>query len=112
MSEDTIPEMTPDEVQAASTAGEVQVIDVRPSFDYAGERIPHATSLPNRSLATRTEQLDTDKRLVFVCEDGAKSVEAAELARSLGFTDVAVLGGGFDAWLDAGLPTHNIDDGT
>lgn len=111
MSEDTIPQLNVTEAKAAAEAGEVQVIDVRPSFDFAGERIPNSVSLPNRSLATRTEQLDRDKRLLFVSEDGEQSREAALLAKSLGFDNVATIKGGFDAWLDAGYPTHNIDDG-
>lgn len=113
MSDDAIiPQVSVADAKAAIDAGEVQVIDTRPSFDFAGERIPNAVSLPNRSLATRTEQLDRSKRILFVSEDGGQSEDAAQLAQSLGFTNVATIEGGFDAWLDAGYPTHSIDDGT
>ncbi len=36
------------EVKAALESGKVQVVDVRPSFDFAGGRIPGSLSLPNR----------------------------------------------------------------
>jgi rhodanese-related sulfurtransferase len=34
-----------------------------------------------------------------------------QLALTLGFTDVAIVAGGYNAWLDAGYPIHTIDDG-
>ncbi len=100
------------ETRTALAAGEVQVVDVRPSFDFAGGRIPGAMSLPNRSLATRADQLDKSRRIVFVSEDGSQGEVAARIAHSLGFVNVANVEGGFDAWLDAGYPIHTIDDGT
>lgn len=100
------------ETQKALAAGEVQVVDVRPSFDFAGGRIPGAMSLPNRSLTTRADQLDKNRRIVFVSEDGSQGEIAARIAHSLGFVNVANVEGGFDAWLDAGYPVHTIDDGT
>ncbi len=100
------------EVKAALESGKVQVVDVRPSFDFAGGRIPGSMSLPNRSLASRQEQLDRTRRMVLVSEHGGDADGAAQLALTLGFTDVAVVEGGFDAWLNAGYPTQTIDDGT
>lgn len=112
MSNDSmIPQVSVADVQAAMEMGDVQVVDVRPSFDFAGGRIPKSVSLPNRSLATRVEQLERGKRILFVSEDGEQSEEAARLAQSLGFDNVASVKGGFDAWLDAGYPVHTIDDG-
>ena len=108
----TIATISVADARAAIDAGEVQVVDVRPSFDFAGGRIPNATSLPNRSLATRPEQLDRSKRILFVSEDGEQADEAARIAYSMGIENVAVIEGGFDAWLDADYPVHTIDDGT
>ncbi len=100
------------EVKAALESGKLQVIDVRPSFDFAGGRIPGSMSLPNRSIASRSDQLDATRRIVLVSEHGGDADGAAQLALTLGFTDVAVVEGGFDAWLNAGYPTQTIDDGT
>ncbi len=100
------------EVQSVLNSGEVQIVDIRPSFDFAGGRIPGSVSLPNRSLATRGDQLDKNRKIVFVSEDGGQSASMAQMAHSLGFVDVANLEGGFDAWLDAGYPVHTIDDGS
>ncbi len=100
------------EVKAALEAGKVQVVDVRPSFDFAGGRIPGSVSLPNRSIASRADQLDRTRRILFVSEHGSEVDGLAQLTLTLGFTDVANVEGGYDAWLDAGYPTHTIDDGT
>jgi rhodanese-related sulfurtransferase len=99
------------DVKNALEAGNVQVVDVRPSFDFAGGRIPGSISLPNRSLAVRGDQLDKSRRTLFVSEDGQQALVLAELAETMDFAEVAVVDGGFDAWLDAGYPVHTIDDG-
>ncbi len=99
------------DVRSALDSGTVQVVDLRPSFDFAGGRIPGSLSLPNQALASRPEQLDRTRRILFVSEHGSEADSAAQLALSLGITDVAIVAGGYDAWLDAGYPTHTIDDG-
>jgi rhodanese-related sulfurtransferase len=99
------------DVKAALESDKVQVVDLRPSFDFAGGRIPGSVSLPNQSIASRPEQLDRTRRILFVSEHGSEADGAARLALTLGITDVAIVEGGYDAWLDAGYPTHTIDDG-
>ena len=108
----TVALMSVAEVKAGLETGNVQVVDVRPSFDFAGGRIPGSMSLPNRSFTTRAEQLDKSRRLVFVSEDGSEGETAARIAISMGFVDVANIEGGFDAWLEAGYTVHTIDDGS
>jgi rhodanese-related sulfurtransferase len=88
-------------VREAMETGTAQIIDVRPSFDFAGGRIPGSISLPNRSLTSRGDQLDKGRQLILV----------AQIAATLGFQEVANLHGGFEAWLDAEYPVHTIDEG-
>ena len=99
------------EVKEVLESGNVQVVDLRPSFDFAGGRVPGSLSLPNQSLASRPEQLDPTRRILFVSENGSDADAAVQLALNLGFTDVAIVAGGYNAWLDAGYPIHTIDDG-
>jgi rhodanese-related sulfurtransferase len=100
------------EVKAGLESGKLQVVDVRPSFDFAGGRIPGSTSLPNKSFTTRAEQLDKNRRIAFLSEDGSQGEALARIALSMGFADVANVEGGFDAWLEAGYPVHTIDNGS
>jgi rhodanese-related sulfurtransferase len=43
-----------------------------------------------------------DRRTVLFCAGGLRSVYATKALRDMGFTDVASLTGGFDAWTQAG----------
>jgi rhodanese-related sulfurtransferase len=108
----TVAFMSVAEVKAALETGNVQVVDVRPSFDFAGGRIPGSTSLPNKSFTTRAEQLDKNRRIAFLSEDGSQGKATARIALSMGFADAANIEGGFDAWLEAGYPVHTIDNGS
>ena len=89
----------------------VQVIDVRLPFDYFGGRVPGSLNVPALSITGRLGQIPADRPLIFVCDDGVKSAEAVAAAKTTGFTNVTVLAGGYDAWLDADLPTETISDG-
>jgi hydroxyacylglutathione hydrolase len=89
----------------------VQVIDVRLPFDYFGGRVPGSLNVPALSITGRLGPIPADRPLVMVCDDGVKSAEAAAAARGAGFTNVTVLAGGYDAWLDADMPTETISEG-
>ena len=44
--------------------------------------------------------------MLLVCRSGKRAAQAAETLERLGFQDVNVLKGGFEAWKAAGLPAH------
>ena len=46
------------------------------------------------------------KRIIFYCAGGARSALAAKLAMEMGVADVAHVGGGFRAWVQAGGPVE------
>ena len=47
-----------------------------------------------------------DKKFVFYCAGGLRSVLAAKTAQDMGLKPVAHMGGGFAAWRDAGGPVE------
>jgi rhodanese-related sulfurtransferase len=98
------------EARANVEDGSLQVIDIRPAFDFAGGHIPHALNLPGLALRTRAEHLSRDRELLLVDGDGGQADAACAVAVALGFTAVARLEGGFEAWLAAGYPIHTISD--
>jgi rhodanese-related sulfurtransferase len=102
------------DVQAAfqrSQSPDVRVVDIRMPFDYAGDRIPGSLNLPNNAIRVRKAEVPDDKEVIFVSEDGERSLETCRIASSLGFPKVLNLEGGFDAWLAAGLPTETNSEG-
>ena len=44
------------------------------------------------------------KKFLFYCNLGWRSALAAQISQQMGLTPVAHLGGGFDAWVEAGGP--------
>ena len=102
--------MTAAEAKQKVDDGAVQVIDVRPPFDFAGGHVPRSLSLPGQALRARAAQLPRDRELLIVAADARHGIDAGALAASLGFAAVAYLDGGFDAWLAAGYSIHTISD--
>ena len=62
------------------------------------------------SLRDATAELDHSRRTVFCCTSGSVAPYAAGDAIALGFTEVAWLSGGRNAWRRAGLATESIGD--
>lgn len=108
MTTELIPVISPAEAKAKLDAGEATAIDVRMAYDWAGDRIRGSINLPNLAIEFRTSEVPQDKELVFYGRNTDKATRAAEKAVKLGFNAVFVIDGGFDAWLDAGLPSESI----
>ena len=61
------------------------------------------------AASTHVADLDKGRRTILYCAVGGRSALAAASLRGLGYTDVAHLDGGLEAWLDAGRPTEHVD---
>jgi len=88
-------------------AGEVTLLDVRPSLEYEQGHIPGARSVPVDELESRIAQLPKDGLVVAYCR-GPYCVyadEAVELLAARG-RRAARLDGGYPDWAAAGLPTE------
>lgn len=78
------------------------VIDVRGRDEFHGPlgRIAVACNIPLPELPGRVAELEPmrDRKLVLVCRTDRRSAQAAELLRTAGFSNVAVLRGGMEQW--------------
>ncbi|HEX6569958.1 MAG TPA: rhodanese-like domain-containing protein, partial [Acidimicrobiales bacterium] len=83
----------------------LQIVDVRNPSEQETGVVPGAVRIPLARLLDRHRELDPTAPTVVYCAGGYRSSIAASLLRSRGFTQVADLQGGYDAWADAGLPT-------
>jgi glyoxylase-like metal-dependent hydrolase (beta-lactamase superfamily II)/rhodanese-related sulfurtransferase len=86
-------------------APDLQLIDVRNPSEQEDGIIDGARSLPLASLLDHLGDLDPAALTVVYCAGGYRSSTAASLLRAKGFTNVADILGGIDAWKTAGLPT-------
>jgi rhodanese-related sulfurtransferase/DNA-binding MarR family transcriptional regulator len=102
---DDVDEVTRDELLQRLEAGDVTLIDVRPSEEYAAGHIPGALSLPLDELADRLASLPAGTTIVAYCR-GSYCVLAREAVRALaaaGF-DATRLRDGMLEWRLANLP--------
>lgn len=92
------------ELEAMLQQGKVRLVDVRTDAEVARGKIPQGVSLPLHLLPMRLGELDKARPVVFYCQMGGRSAQAAAFAAANGFSDVYNLQGGIAAWAQAGLP--------
>jgi rhodanese-related sulfurtransferase/transcriptional regulator with XRE-family HTH domain len=85
-------------------SGGVDVVDVREPHEWRTGHVPGARLVPLGQLKADPEAAHLGARVLFVCERGGRSQQAAELAEARGVTEVYSLDGGTLGWRDAGLP--------
>lgn len=92
-----IRQMAVHELKAAMDAGTApMIIDVRPAADRARAALVGSRSWEEERAVL--EALPKATPLAFLCHFGNSSQQAAEHFRTLGFTDLANVQGGIDAW--------------
>ena len=91
-------------LRALRTAdAEVCLVDVRTGAEYGTAHIADSVHLPVAQFTERAEEVAAvDRRMVLVCQSGARARTAADALRQHGKTDVHVLDGGMVAWQSAG----------
>jgi rhodanese-related sulfurtransferase len=94
------------ELQTKLKAKTVTLLHVGAKGEYDTGHIPGARLMPEDELATLAKRLPKRRQIVLYCycAEQEASARAAVHLRTLGFTDVSVLEGGYGAWLDAKLP--------
>ncbi|OOL33184.1 sulfurtransferase [Rhodococcus rhodochrous] len=99
-----------------AAAGSV-LLDVREAEEWQHGHIDQSVPAPRGLLEFFADPtsprhktaLEPTKRVIVVCASGARAALAAATLQDMGYTDVAVLEGGFNEWKAAGLPTCEHD---
>ena len=99
--------LTPAQVRERVQAGTLTLVDVRPAEERALAQAPVAY----RSFDDGVEEIEALPKgtaLAFLCQAGARSAQAAEHFRALGFTELYNVAGGIAAWadLDPAVPRY------
>ena len=100
---------TPQQVAELYGKGEIQLIDVRQRYEHEAGRIAGAPLIELSELASRAEEIDRDRPVVFYCRSGSRSAMATQAFRGAGY-DAHNMAGGLRDWQAAGLPLEP-DDG-
>jgi rhodanese-related sulfurtransferase len=93
-------EVTLDEVRGRPS--NAAVLDVREPEEFANGHVPGAVNLPQADLATRLNEVPRDRPVFVICQGGFRSLRAAQFLCQRGFSDVASVKGGTEAWRAAG----------
>jgi rhodanese-related sulfurtransferase len=104
--------LTPEQVEAEVKNG-ATLVDLRDSAELAEKgSIPGSIHVPRGMLEFNADpstpyhkpELDPSKRVILHCQSGGRSALAAKTLKELGYTNVAHLEGGMNAWNEAGKP--------
>jgi rhodanese-related sulfurtransferase len=114
-----IAEVAPTETYEAQQRDEIHlIIDVREPHEFDDAHVRHSVNVPRGILELRADaeapsadatlSAGRSKRIVLYCtkSPGARSLLAAQTLRNMGYERVEVLGGGLNAWTEAGLPVE------
>jgi rhodanese-related sulfurtransferase/transcriptional regulator with XRE-family HTH domain len=104
MRKEVIQKVSAVEARELIAAGGLDVVDVREPHEWATGHLPGARLLPLGQLRSDPEAAHLGPKVLFVCERGGRSQQAAQLAESRGVPEVHSLDGGTLAWREAGLP--------
>jgi molybdopterin/thiamine biosynthesis adenylyltransferase/rhodanese-related sulfurtransferase len=100
-----IREVTPQDVDALAP-GSATVIDVREASEWEQGHLPGAVHISKSYVEQQVEAAapDRDAEVILYCAGGVRSLFVAQTLEQLGYTNVASMSGGFQAWKSAGLP--------
>ncbi len=85
------------------------LLDVREQTEWDICHIEGAKLIPLREVPTRFKELSPNEEMVVYCHHGGRSERAAGFLRQQGFSKVANLQGGIDAWsedVDPAMPRY------
>jgi rhodanese-related sulfurtransferase len=113
----TIPDITVSQVKEELDQGQVGlVLDVRELAEWEKGHMPGAALAPRGMLEWYADpttpyakpELTTkrDARIIVVCASGGRSVLAAQTLKSMGYTNVVNMTGGFNEWSKQGFPAE------
>ncbi|HYA71050.1 MAG TPA: rhodanese-like domain-containing protein [Thermoplasmata archaeon] len=88
----------------------VVLLDVRESFERELASIDPSLHIPMGDVPARLEEIPRDRQVVVYCHSGARSLMVAGFLAENGFSKVANLSGGIDAWsvrVDPKVPRYS-----
>jgi len=114
---ETIPEITVAQAREELDQGQAElVLDVREPAEWEKGHLPGAVLAPRGMLEWYADpttsyakpELTTrrEARIIVACASGGRSILAAQTLKSMGYTNVVNMAGGFNEWSKQGFPVE------
>jgi monothiol glutaredoxin len=103
-----VKQMSVRELKERLDANDIVLVDVRPADERARAAIEGVMTLDGDALQ-KLQAMPKDTAMAFICHTGNRSNVVGEHFRRQGFTDVANVAGGIDAWakeIDPSVPLY------
>ena len=101
-----VAELDPVAVNARLQAADPPLIlDVREDWERAAAHLPGTLDIPMAQVPARLGELPRERDIVVMCHGGVRSLKVAHFLVQHGFTRIANLRGGINAW------AHEVDPG-
>ena len=99
---DALEEITATELKNQLDRGQnLQIIDVRETFEYEIARIPGTKLIPLGQVVSRMNEIDPSRETVMHCKGGVRSAKAIAALKQAGYPGRLInLKGGITAWSD------------
>lgn len=110
-----IENLSPQQAQVEIAKGDVTLIDIRePAELNQNGKIAGSINAPrgmlefyaDPSLPYHKPEFNKEKRLILYCASSGRSALAVKTLKEMGYTNVAHIDGGLNAWKAAGLPVE------
>lgn len=101
---DITPEIDVDQLAKAHEE-RASVVDVREPSEFHGGHVPGAVLMPMGQLASRLDEIESDRPVYVVCATGNRSAAMTDLLVSRGY-DAYSVAGGTAAWGRSGRPVE------
>mgnify|MGYP003574734745 FL=1 len=82
------------------------LLDVRTPEEWDDFHAPQATLIPLDELASRVDEVPTDRDIVVICRSGNRSQVGRDTLLAAGHPSATSVDGGMNAWAAAGYPTE------
>ena len=89
---------------------EILLLDVREPFERELAVIEPSLHIPMGEVSGRLEEIPNDREVIVYCHGGSRSMMVAGYLANQGWTSVANLEGGIDAWsveVDPNVPRYS-----
>lgn len=87
------------------------LLDVRGLDEWERGRLKGAVHIPRGNLEIQVEAKlpNKSREVVIYCAGGVRSLLAGQTLKTLGYSRIISMDGGYSAWVDAGLPSENSE---